>query len=219
MTTVIAVSGYKKSGKTTLCRKLLAELSKLGVRTGYIKRTADEVRSDKGTDTGSVAEMGLDSVLWGKDGLRFEAPLQQDVQLQTIAARYFPDAELLILEGGKELNVPKIWVRTGDEEIPDFPGIFLTYDRNAEGCGEKLCGSGSETELAKRLAQLVRGSAYRSAQVYIGDRPLPMKDFVADFVRGGIIGMLSSLKGGECDGKPVRVYLDGSAESKDKQLF
>lgn len=215
MTVIIAVSGYKKSGKTTLCRKLLAELSKLGVRTGYIKRTADEVCSDRGTDTGSVSEMGLDSVLWGKDGLRFEAPLAGDVEPQALASRFFPNAELLILEGGKELSLPKIWVRSKGEETPSFPGIFAVYDRSSAALGEKEYGAGSESGLAARLAALVRGPSYRSATVYIGDQPLPMKDFVADFVRGGILGMLSSLKGGENDGRDVRVYLDGASEGKN----
>ena len=214
MAVIIAVSGYKKSGKTTLCRKLLSELRGLGVRTGYIKRTADEALSGQGTDTGSAAEMGFDSVLWGSDGLRFEAPLAGDAAPQAIAARYFPTAELLILEGGKELDLPKIWVRSKDEEIPDFKGIFIVYDRTASGAGDKIYGAGSERELAIRLSQLVRGQAYRSAQVYVDGKPLPMKDFVADFVRGGILGMLSSLKGGENCGKSVQVYLNGGIEKK-----
>lgn len=210
---IVAVSGYKNSGKTTLCRKLLAELQKLGIRTGYIKRTNEEALSDGHTDTGSVTGMGIDAVLWGADGIRYEASAGPEITPQAIAARLFPDAELLILEGGKNLTFPKIWVRSNSEDIPDYPGIFLVYDRNGEGGGNTF-SEGHEAEMAERLSELVRGAAYRSAKVYIGDNPLPMKDFVADFVRGGILGMLASLKGGESQNEPVRVYIDGENKGR-----
>ena len=214
MISIVAVSGYKNSGKTTLCKKLLAELQKLSIRTGYIKRTEEEALSNVNTDTGSVVEIGIGSMLWGNDGLRYEAPLTDDLTPQSIAARYFPDAELLILEGGKHFNLPKIWVRSKGEDIPDYPGIFLTYDRNGNDGGKNVFTEGEEAKIAERLSSLVRGAAYRSAKVYIGDRPLPMKDFVADFVRGGILGMLESLKGGSEPDLPVRVYLDGTTKNK-----
>lgn len=215
MTRIIAVSGYKNSGKTTLCRKLLAELQKLGIRTGYIKRTSEAAISKTDNDTGSVMDMGIGSLLWGDDGLRYESPAGKEITPQAIAAKYFPEAELIILEGGKNLNLPKIWVRSEGEEIPDYPGIFLVYDRCGNTVSEKTYTEGHEAELALRLSALVRGPAYRSCRVYIGDDPLPMKDFVADFIRGGIMGMLESLKGGTADpGVPVRVYLDGNTENK-----
>ena len=218
MTRIVAVSGYKNSGKTTLCRRLLKELGKLGVRTGYIKRTSEEALSEKKTDTGSVAEMGVDSALWGSDGLRFESPLAAEPTPQSIASRYFPDAELVILEGGKELELPKVWVASNGEPTPNFPGIFLIYDRSFSGNCGRVFGSGSEAALAAKLADFVRGAAYRSASVYIGERQLPMKDFVADFVRGGILGMLASLKGGERGGDSVRVYLDGDTTGKNETV-
>lgn len=63
MIRIVAVSGSKDSGKTTLCRKLIKELSEMGIMTGYIKRTAEDVLSEKNTDTGSVSDMGIGSVL------------------------------------------------------------------------------------------------------------------------------------------------------------
>ena len=210
---IVAVSGYKNSGKSTWCRRLLEELRILGIRTGYIKRTSEQaVASSGSTDTGSVLDMGFNSILWGDDGIRLESKSEVS-SLHEIASRYFPDSELLILEGGKELAVPKIWVRSGKEDIPKYPGIFMVYDRLGCSDGKMLFGAGAEPEMAKRLSSLVRGSAYRSARIYIGDRPLPMKDFISDFVRGGILGMLASLKGGKSLSEPVRIYLDASEKN------
>lgn len=210
MTKIIAVSGYKDSGKTTLCGLLLAELVRLGVRAGYIKRTNDAIVYGGGaTDTGVARACGVDSALWAKDGIVLESSLPPDTTAAVIASRYFPDAEIVILEGGKELNLPKIWVCSDkDEKAVDYPGIFIRYDRGASDKDEHrgVFGAGSEARIAALLAALVQGDAYRSAAVYVGDRPLPMKDFVADFIRGGALGMISSLKGADID-SDVRIYI------------
>ena len=186
MIRIFAVSGFKNSGKTTLCMKLLEELGRLGVRTGYIKRTAEEALSPRGTDTGRAAGLGVSSALWGSDGLRIESPAA-GVTPEYIVSRYFPDAEIVIVEGGKYLDLPKIWVESGEPRPEEVGGVFMTYDRNSEGDGKTRFGAGCEAEMARRLAASVRGGFYRSTKIYIGDRPLPMKDFIADFVRGSVL--------------------------------
>lgn len=211
MIRIFAVSGFKNSGKTTLCRKLLSELARLGVRTGYIKRTSDEVLDDDDTDTSAVERMGVASALWGTDGLCFEEAETKPFTPEYIVSRYFPDAEIVILEGGKYLDLPKIWVESGEPRPAGVRGVFMVYDRGAACDGKLRFGEGDEAIIAGRLAATVRGSYYRSSKVYIGDRPLPMKDFIADFVRGAVLGMLASLKGGKDPQAPVRIYLDGEA--------
>lgn len=214
MIRIVAVSGNKNSGKTTLCRKLLKELELMGIRVGYVKRTSDEVLSKKETDSGSVSDMGIGAVLWGKDGLRFELASSEMISPCFIASSYFPDAEIIIIEGGKNLPLPKIWVRTEGESQPEYPGIIMSYDRGGKKDGDLVFCEGEEKVMAARLASMVRGKAYRSAKIYFGDSPLPMKDFIADFVRGSIMGMLASLKGGRNLDKTIRIYLDGSTDGK-----
>ena len=214
MIRIVAVSGNKDSGKTTLCRKLLRELEEMGIRTGYIKRTSDEVLSEKSTDTGSVTDMGIGAVLWGKDGLRYELPASEETAPHFIAARYFPDAEIIILEGGKNLPLPKIWVKKEGEAVPEYPGIIMIYDKEGNNDGKFLYCGGEEREIALRLASMVRGKAYRSTKIYFEDSPLPMKDFISEFIRGSILGMLAALKGGRTTDKSIRIYIDGSTDGK-----
>lgn len=218
MAQIIAVSGYKDSGKTTLCRKLLEELRSLGVRVGYIKRTAESVLPGGAeVDTRVARDIGVDSVLWGSDGLLLESALGAGTAPEVIASRYFPDAEIILLEGGKNLTLPKIWVCSEkDGEEINFPGIFVRYDRRLTGGREGLFGVGSEGEIASLLESLVRGKGWRSASVYIGDRLLPMKDFVADFVRGGTLGMIGSLKGAELD-SDVRIFIKHDSAERQKE--
>ena len=217
MTYIVAVSGYKNSGKTTLCRRLLAELDKLCVKTGYIKRTCEDVLSSSAdTDSGLINGMNVKTLLWGSDGLCLEFA-KRDATIKFIAKEYFPDAEILLLEGGKNIAVPKIWVRKDNEEIPSYPCIFAVYDRNRTENAANIYGLGQEAELALRLSSFAGEGARRSSKIYIGDKELPMKDFIADFVGGGILGMLASLKGGANPKEQVRVYINAKETDENKK--
>lgn len=193
---VVAVSGYKNSGKSTLCRTLLKHLRAQKIPVGYIKHTCERIMDELHGDTGHAQGEGFETLLWGADGVRFEGPASEQTQYEELAARFFPDARLVLLEGAKSVSVPKIWVcGQGEESAPDtVGGIFAVYDRSGAGNGVSVYGAGEEHALAARLAKMVSGENALSAEVTIGGRRLPMKDFVADFVRGGVLGMLASLK-------------------------
>ena len=90
----------------------------------------------------------------------------------------------------------------------------MSYDRGGNKDGDLVFCEGEEREMALRLASMVRGKAYRSTKIYFGDSPFPMKDFIADFIRNSILGMLASLKGGNNAEKIIRIYIDGSTEGK-----
>ena len=207
---IIAVSGYKDSGKTTLCRELIRALSALGMVVGYIKRTQENVTSSVVTDSGSVTANGTTSLLWGDDGFRMEieSPDNFNTDPYEVAGKFFPAADIVILEGGKDLILPKIWVSLPGENVPDAPGIFAVYDRHLEGDGGRRYGANDLDRLVSDVSGKVKLSR-RCARVYIGNRELPMKDFVADFVAGGLMGMLGALKKWDDaeDESEVRVYI------------
>jgi molybdopterin-guanine dinucleotide biosynthesis protein B len=201
MIPAVAVCGEKNSGKTTLCAALLEGLRRRGVRTGFLKHTCEDVRSPAVTDTGRIGQSGFDTALWGSDGVRFE-PAGAFEDWPAVAARLFPFADLLLIEGGKGLAAPKIWV--GAAAPSEIRGVFLRYDRAVPGDGEKIFGVGMEDLLAGRIAAM---ALPEPARAMAGDRQIPMKDFVAEFLRGGTLGMLAALKGGPDPGEDVRVFV------------
>ncbi|MDR1885078.1 MAG: molybdopterin-guanine dinucleotide biosynthesis protein MobB [Synergistaceae bacterium] len=210
---IIAVSGYKNSGKSTLCRTLISSLQNLGFAVGYIKRTHEPVASPAWTDSGSVNEMGVPSLLWGYDSLRFETPCEPGAELPVseIAGVYFPNADIVMVEGGKNLKLPKIWVLDEGGHPPDDGGIFAVYDRHGPGDGGLVYGADDAEDLASKIALLAERDA-RDARVYMDGRELPMKNFVASFLAGGVRGMLGALKNpseGDVSGE-IRVYLKKS---------
>ena len=206
---VFAVSGYKNSGKTTLCQKLLIDLMGSGLKVGYLKRTHESVMPSADSDTGSIALKGVPALLAGSDGVRFEDVLSEEASPVGLARRYFPDADVVLVEGGKNLPLPKIWVINNGEDPPALPGIWAIYDREGKTSAKKEHScfiSGQEGDLADRIAAgVVKG--YRSACVCVGQKELPLKSFIADFISRSVRGMLSSLKDGDAQDKDVMIYL------------
>jgi len=121
---------------------------------------------------------------------------------------------LVLLEGGKHLSLPRIWVGAPETVPESVRGIIAFYgDKSGDvgrGCAkvsslERESTSpggevfrfprGEEAALAEMVEKLVlRGRA--PLELYVGSSRLPMKFFVAEFIRGALEGMLRSLKGG-----------------------
>ena len=107
---ILAVSGVKNSGKTTLITKLLPELKKRGLRVAVIKHDGHDFEADvPGTDSWKYAQAGADGTCVfssGKHMIIKYASVPSVVEL--IGA--FPEADLILLEGFKYSEYPKIEV-------------------------------------------------------------------------------------------------------------
>ena len=118
MAAVIAVSGVKNSGKTTLIEKLIPALNARGVKTAVLKHDGHSFAADReGTDTCRFLTAGaLGAAIF--DGEKFQAVKFASVTERDLIALY-PEAELILLEGFKWTDYPKIeLVRRGVSEKP-----------------------------------------------------------------------------------------------------
>lgn len=195
MPLLIAVSGFKDSGKTSLARALLEELSGRGLSLAFMKHTDRDVLSPAGTDTGGIESQGIPCAYWGNDGLRMELPAAAP-NSDTIAA-LFPEKDIVIVEGAKSISMPRIWVGSAESAPPEVKGVFACFDRAAEkGDGRFLYVPGEENELADRIAAFhERFANVRCVRVAVRGKRLPLKPFVAEMIRGSIAGLLLPLKG------------------------
>lgn len=115
---VIAVSGVKNSGKTTVLEKLVAALAARGVRTAVIKHDGHSFEPDRpGTDTGRhLAAGAVGTAVF--DGEKFQLVRRAAVTEEELIA-LFPDADLILLEGFKHSAWPKVEVvRGGNSDGP-----------------------------------------------------------------------------------------------------
>lgn len=106
---VIAISGVKNSGKTTLIEGLLPHLTKLGLTVAVIKHDGHSFSPDNPTtDTGRHLQAGACGT-----GI-FDSEKCQIVLEGTFDETYFfplfPHAHLILLEGFKHSHWPKLEV-------------------------------------------------------------------------------------------------------------
>ena len=221
----VGITGYKKSGKTTLGVRLAAELAKDGLAVGVIKHTHEDIDLPATDSTRYSQVSGFVAVIAGQ---RTEIILKGEQTIDDVL-RYF-NGDVLIVEGFKHSKrFPKIVCLREDSERKDLcDGLEIAtvslgkelgdYDimndvhcrRLADLIMEKGfilpaldCGH-CEYKSCEALAKaIVSGKATLEAcvslnppiSIKVGDKELPLNPFTANFCKSAILGMLSSLKG------------------------
>ena len=110
---VIAVSGVKNSGKTTLIANMLPLLAKAGLNVAVIKHDGHCFDPDPpGTDTGRFMAAGAAGTAIF-DGEKFKVVKRQPVTEDFLIAQ-FPEADLVLLEGFKYTPWPKLEIVRGN---------------------------------------------------------------------------------------------------------
>lgn len=210
MPVVVSVVGTSKVGKTTFLEKLIPALRRRGYRIGTIKHDVHDsfAMDQEGKDTWRHRQAGAQTVAVSSPsriGLTKQVP--EELDLDALVARYFQDEDLVITEGYKGGKKPKIEICREERQtapicnekdglvavVSDFPtgqGLpcFALEDvgRVADFIEDRFLKDRSEPKLVVRL----------------DGKKLPMKAFVKDFIMGGILGMITTLRG---YGEPSRV--------------
>jgi len=110
MPPIISIVGRSQSGKTTLIEKLIPELKSRGHRVGTIKHAHHGFDIDKsGKDSLRHRNAGADTVIVASPGM---IAMVKDTNSEAIddLQAYFEDLDLVITEGYKKADKPKIEV-------------------------------------------------------------------------------------------------------------
>ncbi len=204
MLPIISIVGVSDSGKTTFLEKLIPELAARGYRIGAVKHDAHGFEMDReGKDTWRLKRAGAGVVaISSPDQFASIRRTDGEMRLEEIAARFFWTEDILFTEGFKGARFPKIEVyRCALEPKPICgPGDNLVALVSDDAVDTQVPRFSSNDW--RGVADLVenrylKGRKKRKLLVELDGKQLPMKDFVEDFVLGGIKGMLSSLRGWE----------------------
>ncbi|WP_448807666.1 molybdopterin-guanine dinucleotide biosynthesis protein MobB [Aminobacterium mobile] len=210
MAFVFSVAGLKNSGKTSLCMALIPHLKREGLKILYIKHTHEKIIPSSKTDTGKILELKVPTVFWGEEGVRIESA--KILSLSDFQYKMGYDFDLFLLEGGKELPCPKVWLGS-PETCPTFVhGVVAYYSANLQSGDDKgekdvFLKPGEELLLAKRIAYLCRQSQRGGVSLWVDGQAVPLNAFVSDFLAGGIKGMLSALKKIEHLDKDIDIHI------------
>ncbi len=133
---VLAICGWSGSGKTALIEAVLPRLIASGLKVAVVKHDVHGVNVDApGKDSDRLFRAGADVLLAGpgESLVRKHQPGGTDLKtdLETALALLGLRYDVVLVEGGKRLDLPKVWLLGGGETRPPagVPGILAALPR------------------------------------------------------------------------------------------
>jgi molybdopterin-guanine dinucleotide biosynthesis protein B len=223
---VFSIAGYSRSGKTTLITELIDKIKKEGYKTATIKNSDKNISLDTvGKDTWKHKAAGAELSILNTatdSTILFADP--QDLDFLIDVVNYAVEPDLILVEGRKRSELPKIWLPGGepDEEAEDDRNIAYEYDGDIEklmifitakidvkrileqlplqDCGK--CGHDSCLEHAEHInsgKNNIEDCHQRSEDYYIKissqGEVVKLNKFASNIAAGILSGMARELKG------------------------
>ncbi len=204
MPLIISIVGYSNSGKTRLLEKMIPLLKAKGYTIGIIKHTGHDFPLDQpGKDTYKFKQAGADGVVLagsGQIGYIGSIGESEDFNLTRIEQTFFSDRDIVLTEGFKKGDNPKIAVLTrGQEEqlVTEIEGdVIATVGESPFQSNLPHFKADDPEGLVQLLEdRFLKGRNKPSVRVILDGKNIPLNHFVQDMARSGIVGMLSPLKG------------------------
>ena len=199
MPPIVSIVGRSKSGKTTLIEKLIVELKSRGYHVATAKHTHRDMtlpESDKDSDrhlkAGSEASLIVDP-----HGLMMIRPLQKELNLAQIAQIFGEDYDLILTEGYKQDDAPKIEVHRKDNAPPltDVKKLFAVV--TDEPLDTKVRQFALDD--VKPIADLLETGFIKPNRerftLLVNDVPIVLNAFTGEIVENVVLAMANNLKG------------------------
>ncbi|MFA5110087.1 MAG: molybdopterin-guanine dinucleotide biosynthesis protein B, partial [Desulfobaccales bacterium] len=116
--------GPANSGKTELICRLLEWFAAQGVRVAVLKHSHHLHLADAAKDTGRYRQSGGRLVALAAPGLvQITRTFPAEPPLPSILAELAPEADLILVEGYKSSDLPKLALAAAAAPLPDYPGV------------------------------------------------------------------------------------------------
>jgi len=199
MPPVVSIVGKSKSGKTAFIEKLVKELKSRGYRVATIKHTPKGMTFDEpGRDSWRHIQAGSEATaIASPDKIVLIKPIAQALTLDEIVRFFGEDYDIILAEGFKQGNAPKIEVHR--REVG--PLLSSIKKRIAIVTDEPL-----ETRIRQFSWQDIKGLAdlleegfikpqRERTSLYINNIPIVLTTWPQEIITNVILAMASSLKG------------------------
>ena len=219
---IVAVVGLSESGKTHLVAGLIGECKRRGLRTFAVKHCSHGFSLDvEGKDTWVYSRAGADGVamISSEDWAVVRKLTEGD--LRALAERAFPDADIVLIEGGKQARgLPKIEVlRSGVSEVVQTPPeelLAVVSDRGTpKGSPVPVFTSSQAVEICDLILSREEG-AMPEIKLEVDGRDIPLNPFVRTFIENTVMGMVMSLTGVGADPRKIVLEIDRTAPAPGK---
>ncbi|MCF7875565.1 molybdopterin-guanine dinucleotide biosynthesis protein B [Candidatus Bipolaricaulota bacterium] len=230
---VVAIYGNSDSGKTELVVRLLEDLIDEGLEVCTVKHSPGEYSlNEEGKDTWRHREAGANLTVFStKMETTIIIPEERELEEIVGLLSNFSEYDLVIAEGYKDEDVPKVSVG----EIEKRKSTVYEYDGDMAALKDRVrteielkeienelpgldcgrCGYDSCRGLARAIhdgeeeLEDCEVREERSVVLEVNGEDVPLENFPADFVEGGLKGMLRALKGVDDEIDSISLEING----------
>jgi len=207
---IVSIVGNSKSGKTTLIEKLIGELKSRGYKVATIKHTPQGMTFDE-SDKDSWRHIKAGSkatVISSPEQIVLIKPVTADTTLDEIARLFGEDYDIILTEGFRQDDAPKIEVhrREAGPPLSDLKKLIaIATDEPLETKTRQF-----SLDDVKGLADLLEEGFIKpqgeQLSLYVNNAPIPLSTFPKELITNVLVAMASSLRGvGEI--KRLEVFL------------
>jgi len=199
MPPVVSIVGKSKSGKTTLIEKLIRELKSRGYRVATIKHTSQSLTFDEpGKDSWRHTQAGSEATMISSpDKVVLIKPVARDISLEQIAHLLGEDYDIILTEGFRQGDAPKIEVHrkaAGPPLATVRKLIAIATDEPLETKTRQF-----SLEDIKGLADLLEQGFIKPQRervsLYVNNTPISLSSFPRQIISNILLAIASSLKG------------------------
>ncbi len=199
MPPIVSIVGKSKSGKTTLIEKLIRELRLRGYRVATIKHVPQDIAFDEpDKDSWRHIQAGSEAtIISSPNKVVLIKPVTQEPALGEIVRFFGEDYDIILTEGFKEGNAPKI--ETHRKEVGPPLGaikklVAIVTDEPLETKTRQFF-----FEDVKGLADLLEKGFIKPQRerisLYINNAPVSLSTFPKGIISNTLLAMAASLKG------------------------
>ncbi len=199
MPPIVSIVGKSKSGKTTLIEKLIRELKLRGYRVATIKHIPQDVTFDEpDKDSWRHIQAGSEATtISSLNKVVLIKPVTQESTLSEIVRFFGEDYDIILTEGFKTGNAPKIETHRKDVGLPlesIKKLVAIVTDEPLETKTRQF-----SFEEVKGLADLLEKGFIKPQRervsLYINNVLIPLSTFPREIISNTLIAIASSLKG------------------------
>ena len=199
MPPIVSVVGKSKSGKTTLIEKLVQELKSRGYRVATIKHIPQGVSFDEpGKDSWRHIQAGSEATaISSPEKIVVIKPVAQDSALDDIALLLGENYDIILTEGFKQGNAPKIETHRKDAGslLKDIKKLFAIVSDEPLETKTRQFSFKDINGLVDLLEKGFIKPQKERISLYVNSTPITLTTFPKQVISSILLAIASCLKG------------------------
>jgi molybdopterin-guanine dinucleotide biosynthesis protein B len=210
---IVSIVGKSDSGKTTLIEKLIPELNQRGYKVATVKHDVHSFEVDKeGKDSWRHRQAGAYcTIISSPEKIAVIRSTDHDLTLEEIRDRFVNDIDIIISEGYKNDNAPKIEIfrKEAQQELlctqdDNLAALVTNYHHSLDVPCFGLDDTGGLADLIEQTFLAAQTS--QKLRLKVNGSSIPLTVFTESIITRSLRGMISSLKGCE-DPQDIEITL------------